>query len=378
MDTFRRSLYLALTIASALFCVAAIPLSADPLLKSAYESFDTGDRQNIKAQIQSGPRSVAIGDLNGDGRPDLVVAAPGSNALWDSAAVVSVHLASPYPPTTQPPFLPATNFATDVGTAAVALADMNHDGRLDVVTANSSASTVSVLLGDGTGKFGVHVDATTGTYPQYVAAADLNADGNPDVVTINSGSRTISVIFGLGNGGLGMRQDYATGPGPTSILIAQLNGDSAPDIVVTCGTDSTFISIYLNNGSGGFAARTDVATPAAPLSVAAGLMNGDGAVDLVVGMDVPTPVSVFLGTGTGAFPTQTDYPAPGAGLAVALSDVNNDGHLDAVVSLFGGSDGEQDIGVFMGDGTGALGPAALYDAGPTVLGLACADLDGDG
>lgn len=377
MHSFRRALPIAFLFASALSTSAQTAPRADPLLKAPYESFDTGQRQDIRALQQSVPRSVAIGDLNGDGRPDMVVAAPGNNAFFDSARVVSVHLANPFPQTVQPPYLPATQYSTGPGPVGAALADMNHDGRLDVITVNQGDNSVSVLLGDGSGKFGAHIDAATGLFPLFLAVADLNGDTNPDVVTVNDGASTISVFFGLGNGALGPKTDYATGSGAFYLTIARLNGDSAPDLVVANASGASF-SIYLNNGSGGFGSRTDIATVGEPLSVAAGLLNGDGFVDLVVSTDGPNQVSVYLGTGAGTFSSHTDYAIAGPGYNALLADLNGDTKLDVATSMIGGTTGEQDVAVLMGDGAGGLGSPAYYDAGPGVTSMACADLDGDG
>ncbi len=371
---FCRPAFLA-AIAAAIATANAVPLHAEPLLKSAWEGFHAGLLEDIKAEGQSVPRSVAIGDLNGDGRPDLVAATPGNSVWEDSANVVSVHLANPLPQTVQPPYLPATLYQTGTGPVSVAIADMNHDARLDVITANYRASSVSVLLGDGAGHLGPPIHAAAGGGPRSAAVADLNGDTHPDVVIANAFSNTISVFPGLGNGALGSRVDYATAATPFFVIIAELNGASGPDLVVVNGLDA--ISIFFNNGSGGFGGRTDLAA-VQPLSVAAGHLNGDGVTDLVVATNGPNPISVFLGTGSGGFAPPTEYPAVGLyGLAVILHDVNGDTNLD-VIAFLGDPTGEQDIAVFPGNGAGGLGSPAYYEAGALAFGIACADLDADG
>jgi hypothetical protein len=378
--TCRRALA---ALAVALSITAPTSSSADPLLKSAYESFDTGERQDIKAPLQSSPRSVAIGDLNEDGRPDLVVAAPSNNAWEDSATVICVHLANPFPQTVQPPYLPAARYPSDTGPWSVAMADMNRDGHLDVITTNVRHNTASVFLGDGTGKLVVRTDTPVGVSPWFVAVGDLNGDSNPDVVTTNLSANTISVLMGLGDGSLGPKTDYATGEQPLYLAIARLNADSAPDIVVV-NSDDTFISLYLNDGSGGFGNRTDIDVGGNPSSVAAGLLNGDGFVDLVVGgSDVVGGggtywLSVRLGTGTGTFLPGTNHVVPYYVFSTILADLNGDTKLDVAASVGGGLTGDQDIAILLGDGAGGLAAPAYYDAGMIVRGIACADLDGDG
>src|SRR6266571_3307218 len=129
----------------------------------------------------AGPRSVAIGDLNGDGRPDLAVANLNSN----TASVLLGNGAGG--------FGAKTDFATGAGSVSVAIGDLNGDGRPDLAVANASANTVSVLLGNGAGSFGAKNDFTTGANPQSVAIGNLNGDGKPDLAVANFNSNTVSV-----------------------------------------------------------------------------------------------------------------------------------------------------------------------------------------
>jgi hypothetical protein len=138
--------------------------------------------------------SVTIGDLNGDGKPDLVIANAGDNN-------VSVLLNTTAPGASTPSFAAAQSFATESQPASVALVDLNGDGKLDIVVADDSAAgTVSVLLnatapGSTTPSFANHINFVTGPNPTSVAIGDINYDGRPDLIVANSGSNTVSVLI---------------------------------------------------------------------------------------------------------------------------------------------------------------------------------------
>ena len=112
--------------------------------------------------------------------------------------------------------------------ASVAIGDLNADGNPDLATANSGADpdTVSVLLGNGTGGFGANTDFATGKAPSSVAIGDLDADDNPDLATANLyGADSVSVLLGDGTGGFGANTDFATGSDPASVAIGDLDAD---------------------------------------------------------------------------------------------------------------------------------------------------------
>ncbi|MGH8596581.1 MAG: FG-GAP repeat domain-containing protein, partial [Gammaproteobacteria bacterium] len=176
----------------------------------------------------------------------------------------------------------------------VAIGDLNGDGALDIVVANVSASTVSVLLGTGTGNFSLKTDFATGAGARDVVIADLNGDGRLDIIVANSNANTISVLSGVGNGTLGPRIDFAVGAGPRSVALGDVNGDGKLDVAVANFSVNT-VSVLLGTGTGNFfAPRTDFSTGAGPFSVAIRDLNGNGKPDLAV--DNANTVSVFLNT----------------------------------------------------------------------------------
>src|SRR5439155_20649214 len=185
-------------------------------------------------------------------------------------------------------------------------------GRADVAVAQgeSASGTVSVLLGNGDGTLGVQRDFTAAYVPAAVAIADLNGDGRADLVTANTDvdrdrdlvSHTASVMLGNGDGTFRPAIQLDTGQDPVSVAVADLDGDGHPDLV-TANQSSNTVSVFLGNGDGTFGS-TGVAPHAWSLAVAD--FNGDGKPDLAALRSV---VSVLLGNGDGSFQTKASLDA---------------------------------------------------------------------
>jgi FG-GAP-like repeat/FG-GAP repeat len=143
---------------------------------------------------------------------------------------------------------------------SVAIGDLNGDGKPDLATTNFGVNTVSVLLNRGDGSFQAEVEYPTGLAPYSVAIGDLNGDGNPDLATANVKANTVSVLLNRGDGSFQRRRDYATGRLPYSVAIGDLNGDGKPDLATANLADT--VSVLLNRGDGGFQRRRDYATRA--------------------------------------------------------------------------------------------------------------------
>jgi hypothetical protein len=250
-----------------------------------------------KADFATGdcPHSVAIGDLNGDGKPDLAV------ANWNDNTV------SVLPGNGNGTFGTKTDFATVGFPQPVAIGDLNGDGKPDLAVANVNVNTVSVLLGNGNGTFGTKTDFATGYIPHSVAIGDLNGDGKPDLAVANF-DWDVSVLLGNGNGTFGTKTDFATGSHPQSVAIGDLDLDGNPDLAVANLSDNT-VSVLLGNGDGNFGTKTDFATGSEPMSVAIGDLNGDGKPDLAVANFSDDMVSVLLNTHADQGPITTFAPA---------------------------------------------------------------------
>src|SRR5262249_695626 len=159
----------------------------------------------------------------------------------------------------------------------IVVCDFNKDGNLDVVTSNTAANTVSLLLGNGAGGFDVKIDFATGATPASLATGNLNGDCYPDLVVTNSGSNTVSVLLGSGVTGFAAKVDYACAPAsnPRGVAIGDLNNDGKVDVAVV-GTGKDSVYVFAGNGDGTLGTRSAFPTDSSPFAVAIGDVNDDG------------------------------------------------------------------------------------------------------
>ncbi|MBI3424632.1 MAG: VCBS repeat-containing protein [Acidobacteria bacterium] len=306
--------------------------------------------------------SVAISDLNGDGKPDLAVANRDSNN-------VSVLLG-----TGAGSFGAAINFGVGTQPHSVAISDLNGDGKLDLAVANEMSANVSVLLGTGTGSFGAATNFIVGGQPWSVAIGDLNGDGKPDLTVANRDSNNLSVLLGTGAGSFGAATNFGVGTTPRSIAIGDLNGDGKPDLAVA-NTGDNNVSVLLGTGTGSFGAAMNFSVGSSPISIAIGDLNGDGKPDLaVVKYLFSSNVSVLLGTGTGSFGAATSFGVGSSPFSVAIGDLNGDGKPDLAVA----NSSSDNVSVLLGDGTGSFAATTNFDVGYIPVAVAIGDLNGDG
>ena len=218
----------------------------------------------------------------------------------------------------------------------LAATDVNGDRILDLVTSNNNGNSVSVLLGDGRGRFrpapGSPFSAGRAPYP--LAVADVNGDGRPDVVTPDVNGHTVTVLFGDGKGGLAPApgSPYRVGERPYFVAAADVNADRALDLVVS-HDDSEALSILLNEGKGRFGTPRRVEAGGRAWKVRVADFDGDGRNDLAMGVH-PSSVSVLRGDGRGGFAPASESPiAVGRGpWGIAVGDVNRDGKPDLVTA----------------------------------------------
>ena len=301
---------------------------------------------------------------------------------------------------------PVTYVPGGAETSSIAIADLNGDGKPDLIVTNCGAcygppsitqgSSVGVLLGNGDGTFQPAVTYSSGgAVPLFAAVADLNHDGKPDVVVVNRNSNGIAVLLGNGDGTLKAAVPYPSGAAsPLSVGIADVNGDGKPDLIVAneCGDSNCngSIGVLLGNGDGTFqpaVAYLSGARYAEALTVAD--VNGDGKPDVLVAHEYF--VGVLLGKGDGTFQIARTFSSGGISIVpnsslIAVADLNGDGKPDIVVEdsqCCGSANGV--LGVLLGNGDGTFQPVVVYGSGNGGWGtsfltnnVAVADVNGDG
>lgn len=250
--------------------------------------------------VGNSPWAVAVGDFNGDGIPDLVVA---NN---DQVGSVSVLLGNG-----DGTFQPQAAYPTGSFPGGLVLADFNNDGILDIATADSGDNNVSIMLGNGDGTFRAPAVYAVGLSPYAVAAGDFNGDGYPDLITANYFSNTVSVLLGNGDGTFQAQVPYSTGRGPAQVTIGDFNNDGILDVAVANSGDNT-VSLLLGKGDGTFKPQATYQVGHTPSDLVAVDLNGDGIVDLAVPNFADNTITVLLGEQTEtATASNVNLPGPG-------------------------------------------------------------------
>jgi 6-phosphogluconolactonase (cycloisomerase 2 family) len=275
----------------------------------------------IDSTTGSYPYAIAISDIDGDGKPDVAVTNVNStniSVFRNTSTSGSISLAG------------KVDYATGSTPAGITIADIDGDGKPDVVGTNEGSNTMSIFLNTSTSgniSLAGKADYATGNNPAGIATADIDGDGKPDVVATNYGSNTISVFRNtstIGNVSFEGKIDSTTGSVPNSIAITDIDGDGKPDMAATNWNSNT-ISVFRNtstNGNISLAGKIDYATGNNPAGIAIADIDGDGKPDLVAANYGSNTISLLRNTGifTGvandesAIPTQFElmqnYPNP--------------------------------------------------------------------
>lgn len=377
-----------------------------------------------------GVNSITSGDFNGDGKPDLVTTGFGDDSLFVHLGDGTGHFGTPnaFDPgrATTPTAVAAGDLNEDgkldvvTNTAAVilgdgtgrmltaarfrsggdnpdsiAIGDFNEDGKPDLAVANFGTSNVSILLGDGAGVFGAPTNFQVASSPLFIAVADFNGDDHLDFVTVNSfpfSQGTVTVMFGGGTGNFGGALNFSTGNNPRSLVVGDFNNDGKLDFVVANhghffpsspgASAPASITMHLGNGQGNFGTQTlDGFPPLSnrsddPLSIAAADLNNDGKLDLVVGSS--TTISVRLGNGAGDFGPAINLTSPASVTAVLIGDFNGDNKQDLVTTTFVTNTAIAKLSLRLGDGSGNFGPASELPGFGSNPFPRAADFNGDG
>ncbi len=344
--------------------------------------------------------AVAVGDVNGDGKPDVISA---NSVYYDNNFTVA--LGNGDGTFTTKPL--TSSFNSKV--AGIAIADVNGDGKPDLIVAArkdlpsaSFVSSVSVLLGNGDGTFQAqqNFDQTFSFFPETSAAvtvADMNHDGRPDIVTIvknQSNQAFVHVLLGNGNGTFQNPTAFQADSNAIAVAVADVDGDGKPDVVTANGTSGN-VSILLGTGGGALGAKTNYDASQNAGSLALADVNGDGRPDIVTGSGAfgrrgQNSVTVLLNdpANPGQFPTKQNFSTGDAYdiSSVAVADFNGDGKPDiAALGKYVDYDAYSNVTVLSGLGDGSFSPSSTFNTAQSVSSkgfttgqMAVADFNGDG
>jgi hypothetical protein len=330
--------------------------------------------------VKGEPSNILIGDMNNDQKLDLIVACSGARSITVLEGKGNGQFGA---------VLSNTTLAEPPG--EIALGDLNGDGKLDVAVSAHDSYAVVLLTGDGKG--GLATASTSpivmklGQHPHThgIAVADINRDNKLDLVTCNNEDNDISLAFGDGRGNFTRApQTFPVGPSPYPFATGDVNNDGSPDIVATASATgpsrreqlplSRALTLLLSDGKGSLKPQKLPIRTGEPWFAAVSDLNGDGKADILATHHDQSALTVMIGDGRGGFTEANGSPINfGVSLFnVIVADADRDGRMD-VVATTGNS-----ARVLLGDGRGAFKQAASIPVGPGAWRMAAADLNGDG
>jgi hypothetical protein len=330
--------------------------------------------------VGNGPRSVAVADVNGDGKIDLISANYGTNGTGNTLSILTNNGAGI--------FTLASSPVVGTGPYSVIATDVNGDNKMDLVCANfngGSNNTLSILINNGTGNFTLSSSPVVGLGPDAVTAADVNGDGKMDLISANFGTatgNTLSVLTNNGTGSFVLASTLVVGQGPMAVIATDINGDNKLDLVCA-NFYANSISLLTNSGNGNFVLSSSITGISRPNAIAAMDVNNDGKMDLIISAPAIDSLVILTNNGTGNFTTSSspslDSPYnSGSATSVATADVNGDGKLDLICANSAGGNGNT-LSLLTNNGAGdfVLTPLPLY-VGRGPYSVVAADVNGDG
>ncbi|MDQ2869849.1 MAG: VCBS repeat-containing protein, partial [Acidobacteriota bacterium] len=268
--------------------------------------------------FQSSSGFGVVGDVNSDGRPDLLLISGNQLAVLRGTGGAG--------------FLAPSYFDLGNDTRWISVGDLNQDGKLDVIGASYSGNSISVLLGRGDGSFQPRTEFAVGSRPNSIALADFNRDGKPDVAVANDGG-TIALLLGNGSGGFSSIASFSA-ESPRALIPFDFDQDGKFGVAFLGSFSSGVLTIMKGDGAGQLAAPTTIGTDTSASTLTAVDFDKDGRPDLAVGTFTGS-LNLFRNLGGGAFAESTRYFLGAQMLALAAGDLDGDGLVDLVTGTGG-------------------------------------------
>ncbi len=320
--------------------------------------------------VGAGPQ-VIVADVNGDGRLDLITANENTNNL----TVLTNDGNGGF------------KFYTTLVTAgypgSAIAADFNRNGRMDLIC--NTTLGLEVLTNDGHGVFGPSVTLAVGSSPQAPVAADINSDGYLDLIVPSyTSSGTLTLFTNNTHGTFGYHATYSVGSYPACVCAADVNGDGYVDLITASyrGNNGNSLTVLTNNGKGVFGFNARIAVGKAPIWIAAVDVNGDGYVDLLTANNEAETLTVLTNNGTGVFGINATLTVGGTPVWVSAADLSGNGRLD-LITANGGTwttvpGNGRSLTVLTNNGNGVFGSNVTFSVGNGVLNVVAADVNADG
>jgi VCBS repeat protein/flagellar hook capping protein FlgD len=312
-----------------------------------------------------GANGIAVGDVNGDHRPDVVTADQGDVGGGTMSVLVS---GAPRP-------CRRDDLASGISASGLVSADFNADGAPDLAATNEVGKLL-VFMNDGLGGFGAGQPYPLGNLSQNLSAGDLDGDSRADLVASNFTESTLTLYYNGGDGTFSGGKDLSMGPHPRWVEVADVDGDGRPDLVTADYNDAIYngsVTVRRNLGDRQFGPPVSYGVGVGPYMVRAANLNHDDMLDLVVDNYDGQSVSILINHGDGTFAPEARY-AGGWNLSSAVADFDHDGDNDVAVTNFK----ENTVTVFQNDGNGVLTRSADIAVGRQPRSIQAAIVKGDG